>query len=621
MRQALGGKGPMGSPIASARWRVLEPLIDEALERRGADRHAFLAMLDTASRQEIEAIVAECERSSVLDVPAVERFATLLVEQREPPPVLGDRYTIERVLGRGGMATVYLAQDSQHARPVAVKVLSADVAASMTRERFSMEIRIAARLTHPHILGLHDSGETDGHLFYVMPYVDGESLRHRLRRERCLPVADAIAIAVEIADALSYAHANGVIHRDIKPENVLLESGHAVVADFGIAQALDAASLGGGSGTGMATGTPAYMSPEQATGGVVDHRSDLYSLACVLHEMLTGEPPFPGANVETVVQQHLTTVPPSVAALRPETPEWVAGAIARALEKRPADRFHDIELFVKALTSPSDAALSSRSGVALRGGVTAIETGWSRLAVTAIALGALATVLSVPPSRQAAPTSVAPNVSDRGAKRAPLIPTTPEASEAYANGVYYLSRRTADDRKRAAAELERAVRLAPDFAPAHARLGEAYAALGYFGYPGAPPASIAFAKAHAAVGRALALDSSIAHAYLTRAQLHWMHAPSIRDAEQAIHKALALDSLVAESHFEHARILAMRLQADSALAEVTHARSLDGGSSVRRADIAWVYWVVRRYGQAVGARGRWRSIQRHLPRIWHLAAA
>ena len=202
---------------------------------------------------------------------------------------LADRSAIERELGAGGMATVYLAEDLKHHRPVAVKVLRPELAAVLGAERFLREIEITARLTHPHILTLLDSGEVEGFLYYVMPYIEGESLRDRMNREKQLPLDDALQFAREVADALSYAHSHDVIHRDIKPENILLEAGHAVIADFGIARAVTAAGGEALTDTGIAIGTPQYMSPEQAAGSKeLDGRSDVYSLGCVLYEMLGG---------------------------------------------------------------------------------------------------------------------------------------------------------------------------------------------------------------------------------------------------------------------------------------------------------------------------------------------
>jgi hypothetical protein len=265
---------------------------------------------------------------------------------------LTGRYTVERELGRGGMATVLLAQDNKHHRPVAIKLLKPELSAIIGPERFLCEIEIAARLHHPHILPLYDSGEADGLLFYVMPFAEGESLRARLGREKQLPVEDALQIAREVADALSYAHSHDLVHRDIKPENILLESGHAVVADFGIARAITAAGGETLTQTGMVIGTPAYMSPEQAAGSRdLDGRSDLYSLGCVLYEMLAGQPPFMGPTVESVVHQHLTVEPHPITSLRPAVPAEVAAALARALAKTPADRFNPVALFAESLRS------------------------------------------------------------------------------------------------------------------------------------------------------------------------------------------------------------------------------------------------------------------------------
>lgn len=262
---------------------------------------------------------------------------------------LADRYTVVREAGRGGMATVYLAEDVKHSRKVAIKVLKPDLAAALGPERFLREIEISAGLDHPHILPLYDSGEADGFLYYVMPYVEGESLRERLDREKQLPLDDALQIAREVADALSYAHSHDVIHRDIKPENIMVAGGHARVADFGIARAIKAAGGERLTQTGMSIGTPMYMSPEQAAGETdLDGRSDLYSLGCVLFEMLAGRTPFTG-SLESVVHQHLTVEPPNITTLRPAVPAEVSAALMRVLAKTPADRFSPAAQFAAAL--------------------------------------------------------------------------------------------------------------------------------------------------------------------------------------------------------------------------------------------------------------------------------
>jgi len=253
---------------------------------------------------------------------------------------LSGRYTIERELGAGGMATVYLAHDVKHDRKVAVKVLRPELAAALGAERFLNEIKVTANLQHPHILPLHDSGEADGFLFYVMPYVEGESLRDKLTREKQLSVEESIEITKAIAAALDYAHGQGVIHRDIKPENILLQAGQAVIADFGIAKAIAAVGSDRLTETGLAIGTPTYMSPEQAAGSQeVDARSDVYSLGCLVYEMLGGQPPFTGPTVESIVHQHIAVEPPPISNLRPSVPAEVGAALARSLAKAPADRF------------------------------------------------------------------------------------------------------------------------------------------------------------------------------------------------------------------------------------------------------------------------------------------
>ncbi|MGH7509251.1 MAG: protein kinase domain-containing protein [Gemmatimonadales bacterium] len=266
---------------------------------------------------------------------------------------LADRYTIERELGRGGMATVYLAQDLKHRRPVALKVLRPELTTALGPDRFLREIEIAAHFTHPHILPVFDSGEADGFLYYVMPYVVGESLRQRLNREGQLPVDDAVRIAHEVADALTYAHNQGIVHRDIKPENILLAEGHAIVADFGVARAISAAARTADDASteaGLVIGTPLYMSPEQVVGeGRLDGRADIYSLGCVLYEMLTGEPPFAGSSQQAIALQHVQTPAPRVRQKRPGVPLQVDRAVGKALAKLPADRYATAAEFAAAL--------------------------------------------------------------------------------------------------------------------------------------------------------------------------------------------------------------------------------------------------------------------------------
>jgi Tol biopolymer transport system component len=306
---------------------------------------------------------------------------------------LTDRYTIERELGAGGMATVYLAHDVRHDRPVALKVLRPELAAILGGERFLKEIRLTANLQHPHILGLHDSGEADGLVYYVMPYVEGESLRQRLEREHQLPVEEAIRIATEVAGALDYAHRHGVIHRDIKPENILLHDGSALVADFGIALAASRSDSGSRlTETGMSLGTPRYMSPEQAMGErEITAKSDVYALGCVVYEMLSGEPPFTGPTAQAIVARVMMEQPRSLTLQRHSIPPHVEAAVNRALEKLPADRFASAAQFAEALTRPELSASWTVPTTATAAPRTAGGTGWRKW----FQLAAAATLVSL----------------------------------------------------------------------------------------------------------------------------------------------------------------------------------------------------------------------------------
>ncbi len=281
---------------------------------------------------------------------------------------LAGRYTILRELGRGGMATVYLAQDLNHQRAVALKVLHSEFATAVRAERFIREIEIAARLHHPHILSLYESGEAGGTLYYVMPNVEGETLRERLAREQRLLVADALKIARDVAGALSYAHVRGIVHRDIKPENIFLSDRYALIADFGIARDVTAAGGNTLTETGLAIGTPVYMSPEQGGGsGKVDGRSDIYSLGCVVYEMLAGQPPFTGPTAQVILARHALDPVPPLSTARPSVPASVVAATERALAKVPADRFSTADEFARALETTADVAELKNSKSAAAG--------------------------------------------------------------------------------------------------------------------------------------------------------------------------------------------------------------------------------------------------------------
>ena len=304
---------------------------------------------------------------------------------------LTGRYDVEGEAGRGGMATVYAARDLKHQRRVAIKVLRPDLAATLGPERFLREIETAARLQHPHILPVYDSGEAAGALYFVMPFVEGESLRQRMEREGQLPLDDALRITAQVAEGLAFAHAQNVVHRDIKPENILLSAGTAVIADFGIARAISAAAGSRLTSTGMAFGTPDYMSPEQSTGDTVDGRADQYSLGCVLYEMLAGSPPFHGATAQILRARHTLDPAPSLRSARPNLSPALDAVVQRTLAKMPADRFPSIRAFLDALTGAASGALTA-GGIAAppKSGRLVLAAGGAALLV----LGALGAVLA-----------------------------------------------------------------------------------------------------------------------------------------------------------------------------------------------------------------------------------
>jgi serine/threonine-protein kinase len=317
---------------------------------------------------------------------------------------LADRYRIERELGQGGMATVYLAEDLRHDRKVALKVLRPELGAILGGERFLQEIKVTASLQHPHILPLFDSGSADGLLFYVMPLVEGETLRERLDREKQLPVSEAVRIASEIAGALDYAHRRGVIHRDIKPENILLHDGRALLADFGIALAVRNAGGARLTETGLSLGTPHYMSPEQATGDrELDARTDVYAVGCVMYEMLTGAPPYTGPTAQAVITKLVTEDAPPVTDHRRAVPAYVADAVHLALEKLPADRFATAAEFVEALqdggqTDARDGRAGRRRTTASGAAQRPTVLPWALVAAAAVVIAVLATALARRPS-------------------------------------------------------------------------------------------------------------------------------------------------------------------------------------------------------------------------------
>jgi tRNA A-37 threonylcarbamoyl transferase component Bud32 len=356
------------------RWRAVDAVLQVALACEPARRDAAVAEAcgeDDGLRREVESLLAAHDRANddFLERPAAE----VLAAPGAPRPLaerlaaaLAGRYVIERELAHGGMATVYLARDVRLNRRVAIKVLREELAAAVGAERFLDEIRITASLQHAHILPLFDFGGVDGVLWYVMPFVDGETLRSRLSREGRLAVQVALQIAREMADALEYAHRHGVVHRDVKPENVLLRNGHALVADFGIALALERAGGERLTRTGIALGTPQYMAPEQAAGErAIDARADVYALGAVLHEMLAGEPPFAAGSRQGVVQRAMHEPPAALAPRRADVSPLLDAAVQRALAKRPEDRFESAAAFAGALEAAVGSRLSALGETAI----------------------------------------------------------------------------------------------------------------------------------------------------------------------------------------------------------------------------------------------------------------
>ena len=386
------------SSILPHDWAQLVPLVDIVLEASPAARAACILELTAgnAERQSaLEHLIAECERDMpFLDRPASERFDVLANEPEASllPELVAERYEIGRELGRGGMACVYLARDRKHGRDVAIKVIRPELAASLGHDRFLREIEIAARLRHPNIVPLYDSGEVDGALYFVMPFEEGPSLRDRLRDHGRLPVTEALSVLRDVARALSYAHEHGVLHRDVKPDNVMLSGDAAVVTDFGIAKAVTAALTVEGPATitqvGSAIGTPTYMAPEQAVGDpATDHRADIYAFGCLAYEVFCGTPPFAEGTTHEIISSHMTKVPQAIAEVRPEVPVSASTLVALCLAKRPDDRPQSVRDVLASLDAVTIAANHQFPAVErARSGFLPLR--WAGLIAAVIVLGA-----------------------------------------------------------------------------------------------------------------------------------------------------------------------------------------------------------------------------------------
>ena len=567
------------APNEEALLRRLITVLDRHGDRAGA-LHAYeeftarlAAEYEAQPAPETEALVAAVRARQRAQPPAALPEVDLLPRLRTG---LAARYQVERELARGRTATVFLAHDLKHGRAVAIKVLHPELAAAVGTTRFLREIGFAAQLHHPHIVPLHDSGEQDGLPYFVMPYVEGESLRDRLEREPQLAVPEALRIAEDVAKALGYAHTLGVVHRDIKPENILLENGHALVADFGIARAISAAGSDRLTETGIALGTPAYMSPEQTVeDGPIDGRADLYALGCVVYEMLAGTPPFTGPTAQAILARHAVDPVAPIRTVRGTVPRGVEQAVLKALAKVPADRYPDATEFAHALTGP---ALEPGSSARLSKGRRA----WLALGVGLPGAAILALVVGFGVG----------GWRERLHSRSPAT-SNPEAYDLYVRATVLLRQRQNRENDSVAITLfKRAVALDPGFAAAHAGLARAYAGrVSEF----APGDTAALQGAQVAAEKALRLDPNLADAHLAQARLlwgisgHFFHERAVQEDRRALslnpnmgeaHQILGniylhvglLDQAIAELQ----QTLAISPRADNALRRIAEARAYQG---------------------------------------------
>ncbi|MEO8478013.1 MAG: protein kinase [Gemmatimonadota bacterium] len=479
---------------------------------------------------------------------------------------LADRYTIERELGQGGMATVYLAHDIKHDRDVAIKVLRPELAAAIGAERFLAEIKTTAGLHHPHILQLFDSGEADGLLYFVMPVVEGESLRERITREQRLPIADAVRIASDVASALDHAHRHGVVHRDIKPENILLQDGQALVADFGIA--IDQVTAGSRlTGTGISIGTPQYMSPEQALGErVLDARTDIYALGVTLYEALTGTTPFTGPTAQAIVAKVITEKPAPPSRRRREIPAYIDRAVMTAIEKAPERRFETAAAFRVALMESALAPARPR---------------WWPAAAIAIGLSgiAAAVMLTTRPNQAAQP--IRSHVPDSAATR--LV----------ADAADLVLRR--QDCARAVEEYSDAAFRDSLYTEAFAGLAMARATCALFGTQN--PRSEFQAAANAA-DKAISLDPRATTAYIARGMARLFNDQDWDGAEQEFNRASAIDSTRFEPWLFRVWVHLARGEIDSAIGSIGRAKQLAPVAAIVGVRMATVYRLDGRFDAA-----------------------
>jgi Tfp pilus assembly protein PilF len=553
-------------------WLDVKRIVSEALELPVETREDFLARsCPDALRADVQQLLRSCERVSstptFVDTPATE-FAAPIIANVEHNPIdlvglqaeLAGRYTIERELGRGGMATVYLAHDERHRRRVALKIVHSGPAhvAGSSLARFQREIEIAARLTHPHILPLHDSGTTAEGLYYVMPFVPGESLREHIARSGPLSLQDALRVLRDVARALAYAHREGIVHRDIKPGNILLtQDGDALVADFGVASALAAARNDGVPERGsvdLAFGTPAYSAPEQWRGGPdSDHRADLYAFGVMAYEMLCGARPFSGPSTRELLAVHETEVPEPLIARRSDVPPALAALVQRLLARDPADRPQDAGEVLRALDAVMTGTEATNSTPharrQMRGRIVTFASVMSLALVGTFAL-------FVPRARSSATTA------ERGTSNL-------EAWRAYERGNSLVEGARPDGLQAALTYFNKAIQLDSTFARAWAGLARVYARQAIF----TMHRDDVMAKAHEAVKRALELDSSLVEANAERAH-HLFLECRADEAERAFKRTLALDSTYAPARDTYGLFLHFTGHHKAALAQLHRARNL-----------------------------------------------
>jgi tetratricopeptide (TPR) repeat protein/tRNA A-37 threonylcarbamoyl transferase component Bud32 len=525
---------------------------------------------DAGLRVEVEHLLLHYDRAdTLLDHPAVERFGSLLGDVAAPPPELvNGNYRIERKLGQGGMATVYLAHDLRHDRKVAVKILHPELSAAFRAERFLAEIRTMAQLRHPYILPLFDSGTADGVLFYVMPYVEGETLRQHMDREVRLSLADAARIAGEVAAALDSAHRHGVVHRDIKPENVLLGEGSALVADFGIALAISTATSPERNQPGWVAGTPRYMSPEQMSGeGAIDPRSDVYALGVVMYEMLAGRPPFLSAGSGTP--------PSSLHALRPEIPAAAEAVVAKSMARLPVDRYRT----------------AGELATAFRQSLAAPARRWN-LAV-AVALAAATGTFLAGGERWGATRSPVESTSVPAMR--PHQTRSLGAYDLYLRGREQALSRSDSGQRLAIQYFKQAIAADSTYAAAHAELAHMYA-LGFArGLPRSSKRQLALGEAL----KAVAMDSTLVEGFAELGFVRMHDLYDMKGAAAALDRALALDPSSARVHGYLAQLYQWTERPAESLAEARRAKELDPLSVLASIDLASALYISGHYDAAL----------------------